>query len=414
MQELIGSILLISGTCIGSGMIALPMVLAKLGIIPSIILMFIIWFIMYYTSLINLELNLQAGKGLTLGMLGKYFSGHTAQIIGTVSLKLLSYALLAVFIYGGSSILQKLLALDTSITYIGAWYVIISILILLLPLKLVDYINRVLFIGLLIIIAILVIGLVSMIQWDNLPLFSANYKEISIWGVVIPVVFTSFGFQVIFHTLTNYCNKDAKMLKTAFLFGSLIPAIVYIIWTCSILIVVHHNNPTFYQQMITSNVEVGDLIKELSNIAKWQSIQLLVWIISTLAIATSILGVGVGLCDSLKTMFMNSIPNVVIRNMTSSIVTILPAYIVAVVVPNAFITILGFAGMILVIIAILLPVYLLYKAKIKNFYYPELQKQYLIIICVIVGMLIMGYELVNIVTKLTIKYYDSRKKYKNN
>ncbi|MEY4463064.1 MAG: hypothetical protein RLZZ81_35 [Pseudomonadota bacterium] len=399
MQKLIGSILLISGTCIGSGMIALPMVLAKLGLVPSIILMFIIWFIMYYTSLINLELNLQAGKGLTLGALGKYFSGRTAQIIGTVSLKLLSYALLAVFIYGGSSILQKLLTLNTSITYIGAWYVIISILVLLLPLQLVDYINRVLFIGLLIIIAILVIGLVSMIQWDDLPLFSSNYKEISVWGVVTPIVFTSFGFQVIFHTLTNYCNKNAKMLKTAFLFGSLIPAIVYIIWTCSILIVVHHNNPIFYQQMITSNVEVGDLIKELSNIAKWQSVQLLVWIISTLAIATSILGVGVGLCDSLKTMLMNVIPNVVIRNITAAIVTILPAYIVAVVVPNAFITILGFAGMILVIIAILLPVYLLYKAKISKFHYPELQKKYLITACVIVGILIMGYELVNILAK---------------
>nr|WP_236609814.1 aromatic amino acid transport family protein [Rickettsia gravesii] len=62
----------------------------------------------------------------------------------------------------------------------------------------------------LIIIAILVIGLVSMIQWDNLLLFSPNYKEISIWGVVTPVVVTSFGFQVIFHTLTNYCNKNAK------------------------------------------------------------------------------------------------------------------------------------------------------------------------------------------------------------
>ncbi|AAL03344.1 unknown [Rickettsia conorii str. Malish 7] len=65
-------------------------------------------------------------------------------------------------------------------------------------------------------------------------------------------------------------------------------------------------------------------------------------------------------------MFMNSIPNVVMRNMTASIVTILPVYIVAVVVPNAFIIILGFAGMILVIIAILLPVYLLYKVKINN------------------------------------------------
>ena len=41
-------------------------------------------------------------------------------------------------------------------------------------------------------------------------------------------------------------------------------------------------------------------------------------------------------------MFMNSIPNVVMRNMTASIVTILPAYIIAVVVPNAFIIILGF------------------------------------------------------------------------
>ncbi|MFV0251199.1 MAG: aromatic amino acid transport family protein [Rickettsia aeschlimannii] len=62
----------------------------------------------------------------------------------------------------------------------------------------------------LIIIAILVIGLGSMIQWDNLPLFSPNHKEISIWSVVTPAVFTSFGFQVIFHTLTNYCNKNAK------------------------------------------------------------------------------------------------------------------------------------------------------------------------------------------------------------
>ncbi|WP_392506864.1 hypothetical protein ACE5D9_02450 [Rickettsia sp. 2024-CO-Wats] len=49
-----------------------------------------------------------------------------------------------------------------------------------------------------------------MIQLDNLLLFSPNYKEISIWCIITPVVFTSFGFQVIFHTLTNDCNKNAK------------------------------------------------------------------------------------------------------------------------------------------------------------------------------------------------------------
>src|ERR1700722_3551919 len=110
MQKNIGSILLVAGTCIGSGMIALPMVLAKLGLICSILLMLLIWFIMYYTSLINLELNLQAGRGLSLGALGRLFSGRTAELIGIISLKLLSYSLLAVFLYGGSSILQKLWA----------------------------------------------------------------------------------------------------------------------------------------------------------------------------------------------------------------------------------------------------------------------------------------------------------------
>ncbi|MCC8377997.1 MAG: amino acid permease [Rickettsia endosymbiont of Graphium doson] len=395
MEKLIGSILLIAGTCIGSGMIALPMVLAKIGLIPSIILMFIIWFLMYYTSLINLELNLQAGKGLALGRLGRYFSGRIAKIIGMVNLKILSYALLAVFIYGGSSIIQNLLSLDISIVYIGACYAVISILVLLLPLKLIDYINRLLFIGILIVIAILIIGLIAMIKWYNLPLFSSRYKEILVWSEITPVVFTSFGFQVIFHTLTNYCNKNARTLKLAFLFGTLIPAIVYIIWTCSVLTVIHHENPVFYQQMVVGKVEVGELVKELSSIAKWQSVQLLVWIISTLAIATSVIGVGVGLCDSLKVSFSNLKCNSRIRDIIAASTTILPAYIVTILIPNAFITVLGFAGMILVIIAILLPAYLLYKAKIKNFYYPELKKKYLIVISVIIGIFIMGYELTN-------------------
>ena len=70
MQKQTGAIILIAATCIGSGMIALPMLLVKLGIIPSVLLMLLIWSIIYYTSLVNIELNLQAGDGLSLGALG--------------------------------------------------------------------------------------------------------------------------------------------------------------------------------------------------------------------------------------------------------------------------------------------------------------------------------------------------------
>lgn len=384
MHKQIGAILLVAGTCIGSGMIALPMVLAKLGLIPSILLMMIIWFIMYYSSLVNLELNLQAGRGLSLGALGSYFSGRIAELIGGVSLKILSYSLLAVFIYGGSSILQELIASKIAIEYsfgtIATWYSVISMALLLLPIKVIDYFNRFLFVTLLVVVVILLAGLVITINWAELPLFSEQYSHSSVWAALIPVVFTSFGFQVIFHTLTNYCQMNVKMLKQAFLWGSLIPAVVYIVWTCSILSVVYQDNLQFYLQMEAGKAEVGELIQVLSRIAKWKTVQVIVWWISLLAIATSVLGVGLGLCDSIKGILSKKIPSTNIRGIFASVMTILPAYLIVMYVPNAFITVLGFAGMILAVIAVLLPVYLFWQISTEKLHYPELNKKYLIMI----------------------------------
>ena len=375
MQKQTGAIMLVAGTCVGSGMIALPMLLAKLGIIPSILLMLGMWFVIYYTCLVNIELNLQAGTGLSLGSLGRKFSGKIAEVIGTSSFKVLSYALLAVYLYGGSSVLQKMLEAwnnhQYAFNHIASFCALAAIAMLLLPIKLLDYLNRILFAGLLLVVAILVAGLLSAINWANLPLFAESYSNISIWKMIIPVAFTAFGFQVIFHTLTNYCNKDAKMLKIVFFWGSFIPAIIYIIWTCSILSIVHQDSYAFYQQMVNGKVEIGDLIKELSFIAKWPFVQALVWWISLLAIVTSVLGVGMGLCDSIKNMLLGRIKSLNLLNILSAILTILPAYILAILIPNAFIAVLGFAGMILVVIAILLPIYLLNKANIIIFNYAE-------------------------------------------
>lgn len=401
MNKKIGAILLVAGTCIGSGMIALPMVLAQVGLIPSLFLMLIIWFIMYYTSLINLELNLQAGRGLSLGQLGRQFSGRTAELIGITSLKLLSYSLLAVFIYGGTSIIQELLASKMATHYsfgsIAIYYTLIATTIIILPIKLIDYFNRILFICLIVVILTLTIGLVLSVEWSNLPLFSKQYSNPLIWIALIPVVFTSFGFQVIFHTLTDYCNKNAKILKQAFFWGSFIPAVVYILWTCSILSVVHNDNPFFYKEMEEGKAEVGELIQVLSGVAKWHSVQLLVWWISLLAIATSVLGVGRGLFDSLKGMISPSIiPNINIRNIMAALLTMGPAYLIVIYIPNAFITVLGFAGMILAVIAVLLPAYLFLKIKTDTLYYSELRNKPLFRLSIIVSILIISCELFNI------------------
>lgn len=395
----IGAVLLVAGTCIGSGMIALPMVLAKLGLIPSVLLMLGIWFVMYYTSLVNLELNLQAQQGLALGALGKHFSGKTAELIGVVSLKLLSYALLAVFIYGGSSIIQEFLAVKmgvpSSFNTVATWLSLLSTMVLLLPIKYIDYINRMLFICLLSVVAILIVGLTASIEWTNLPLFSAHYHKLSTWIALIPVVFTSFGFQVIFHTLTNYCHKNPKMLKSAFFWGSLIPALVYIVWTLSILSVVYHENPYFYHQMAEGKAEVGGLIHVLTEIVKWPFLQLFIWSISLLAIVTSIIGVGVGLFDSLQEKMCRYISYRIPLKGCAALITIMPAYFAVIHIPNAFISVLGFAGMILAIIAIILPVYLFYKIKTEQLHYSELKANWLIQASLFVAFIVIGCEMYN-------------------
>lgn len=403
MHKQVGAIMLVAGTCIGSGMIALPMTLVKLGIIPSIVLMSVLWAVIYYTCLVNLELNIQANKGMALGALAQKFSGRIASLIGVGSYLILSYALVAVYLHGGASVLQKMLTLDGSQTVefsnIASIYTLVAIAVLLLPIKYIDYVNRLLFTCLISVMAVLVIGLLSVINWSDLPLFSSQYQDISIWRAIIPIAFTCFGFQVIFHTLTNYCNKNPAMLKRTFFWGSLIPALAYIIWTVSILGALYQNYPSFYSQMLERDVQVGELVSALSYISKNPFVQTLVWWLSILAIITSLLGVGLALFETIKESLPKNIHNI-LRKLLAAIITVSPAYLVTVLITNAFLSALGFAGMILVVIAILLPIYLLYKIRDKKFNYSELNYKSLVGISAFAGFGIMICQILNMITKI--------------
>jgi tyrosine-specific transport protein len=393
MQKQIGATMLVAGTCIGGGMIALPMVLAKIGIIPSILIMILTWLIVYYTSIINLELHLQAGKGLTLGELGKKFSGKAAETIGNTSFKILSFALIAVYIDGGSSVIDSMLESNHSFDAIATIFTIFAITLLMFPIKILDYINRIIFIALVIVTTILIIGLISSVKWHDLPLFSSQINNITAWEILLPVAFTAFGFQGSIPSIVNYCNNDKKTLKKIFFLGSLIPALVYIIWTCSVLGVIHESNSEFYSQVVAGEIKIGELIKELSNIAEWHSVQILIWWTSIFAIVTSLIGVSIALCHSIKSMLASKISNAHVIRLAAPIITILPAYLIAILIPNAFITVMGFAGMILVIIAILLPVYLLGKADKPIC--SELKNSEITGLVVIAGVVIIVCELLN-------------------
>src|SRR3990167_4789716 len=89
--KLVGGILMIIGTSIGAGMLALPLATAKLGFLGSVNL----W--------LPKRSNLITMAGKTIGPLG--------QIVAWIAYLLLLYSLLCAYIAGGSDLLHNLITM---------------------------------------------------------------------------------------------------------------------------------------------------------------------------------------------------------------------------------------------------------------------------------------------------------------
>src|SRR5690349_15788542 len=99
-SKLIGSILLIVGTCIGAGMLALPIATAKLGFIGSIILLVAVWMVMTVGAFYILEVNLWMPQNSNLITMSRATIGPIGQIISWINFLLMLYCLLCAYIAG--------------------------------------------------------------------------------------------------------------------------------------------------------------------------------------------------------------------------------------------------------------------------------------------------------------------------
>lgn len=395
IMKLLGCVCLIAGTAIGAGMLALPITLAKFGLFYSSVLMVGTWAICYVSALLNLELNLRAGHGLPLGALGLHFSGKKSYLAGSASLLLLCYSLLCAYIYGGASALTTMANFPLSFAQTLCVYAIGAGLVMLCSVRKIDILNRFLFLGKLSVTAIILIVVLWQLDFLNLPVAAQKTLDFGDMNLALPIVFTSFGFQVVFHTLTNYTDKDPVMLKRAFFWGSLIPAISYILWITVVCGVISHNNAALFEKMIFSSVEVGEILQALCHISGSSIMHYMTWAIGFFAVLTATIGVSLGLIDALKTK--HPILN---NHLVAVVAAIVPALCVALLVPNAFIKALSFAGMILSFMALLLPMYLLICANRKEaapkYWYPILKNPLILFAIGGFGLWVIVSELQNL------------------
>ncbi len=158
---------------------------------------------------------------------------------------------------------------------------------------------------------------------------------------------------------------------------------------------IYSHNPVLFEKMAFSSVEVGEILKALCHISGSQIMHHLTWAIGFFAVLTSTIGVSLGLIDALKTKHQT-----LNNHWVAVMVALIPALCIALLVPNAFIKALSFAGMILSFMALLLPMYLLYCSNCADpapkYWYPILKNPIILIVIAGYGLWVIASELQNI------------------
>lgn len=346
--------MIIAGTTIGAGMLALPLASAGIGFSTSLIIMTFLWALMAYTALMMVELHQHANSQATLHTLAMQILGKRGKWVASLSMLFLFYSLCAAYIAAGGTQfgerIQQWTGLEITAQNGTIIFTLLVAAIIVIGTAAVDRVNRVLFALKLIAMASVLLFLAPNVTQSYL--LSMPIKQ----GLVIaaiPVIFTSFGFHGSIPAIVRYLDGDTKSLRKAIIIGSAIPLIVYIFWQVVTLGVVS-------QTELVNNQGLNALITQLSNTVRQSNISHAISLFADLALLTSFLGVSLGLFEFLG----DSMNKTHSSRLVTGVVTFIPPMGFALFYPQGFITALGYAAIALAILAIFLPIVMIIKARL--------------------------------------------------
>lgn len=233
-SRLLGGILLVSGSCIGAGMLALPIITGLAGLIPSMVIFLLTWLFMLSTSLLLLEVSLNLSFGINLVTMVEQTLGRIGKIVCWSTFLFLFYCLMVAYAVGSGNLFMGVLKEITGLQfpyYLGSLFFVSSFgIAVYFGTESVDRFNRILMLGLVISYII--------ILWAAWRYIDVSRLSNMAWGYcpfIIPVTVVGFGFHQLVPTLTTYFQGNERELKKTLVIGSLIPLVVYFFWEVLVL-----------------------------------------------------------------------------------------------------------------------------------------------------------------------------------
>jgi tyrosine-specific transport protein len=364
-MRFIGAVLLITGTTTGAGMLALPVITSFGGFLPSICVFALCWILMLLSAFFFLDVNLaMPGESNLISMAGRTL-GKFGKGISWILYLLLLYSLLAAYISASAPHFHQAIYALSGVSppdWLSRFCLPVAFGgFLYLGTRGIDFINRILMLG----FGISYVFLVAFAPSNITPSFLLHV-DFSASLISVPVVLTAFGYHIIIPSLTTYLNHDARLLRLAIIWGSVIPIIIYLFWQVIVL-------GTVPQELLSKAWLSGMAATEpLALALRNPFIAKAALFFSFFAIVTSFLGVSLSLSDFLTDGL--KIKKTWEGRLVAFCLTFVPPIIFVFTYGRGFYLALQYAGEIVAVLLGILPAIMAYRLKDDKFYGSTLGK----------------------------------------
>lgn len=392
-----GGIFILAGTTIGAGMLALPVVTAFGGFFPAILLYFVCWVLMLCSAFFLLDVLLSfKGEANFISMTGKTL-GIWGKGISWIVYLLILYSLISAYLTACAPLLQ------IGIQSLTGYTIPSQLLVFCLPLifgwivymgtDVVDNINRVFILGLFLTLLILLALIPLHVHPRNF--LHIDFPAISI---SIPVILTAFAYQFVIPSLSRYFNQERKPLVLAIVIGSLIPLILYILWSAFVIGVVP-------LKQLGQLWQTGDVVTEsLILLLKKPWIGLVIQFFSFFAINTTFLGVSLSLSDFLIDGF--KIKRTPRGRLLALVLTFVPPLLLVLTYKKIFYLALEHAGALFAILIGVIPAAMAWRLK-KPLFYTTFRGKVVLSVVIALSLAVITIDLLmsfGMLTQIISKY----------
>lgn len=329
--HILGGTLLITGTMIGVGMLALPVVTGPGGFVPAMAIYLLCWVFMLFTGLLLLEVCSWMPKESNLISMASKLMGPLGKNICWVVYLFLFITVMIAHVAGGGNVVSEISGGTIPPWLAMILYVLVFSPVIYLGTRSVDRLNIALMIG--VVISYLLFVFVSYNHVDLKLLGHTNWSKA--W-VALPILFTAFTYQVIIPSLMTYMDRDVKKVRLCIILGTSIPLFIYLVWELLILGIV----PT--SELIQASIEGHNAVMPLKKFIQSSSLFAIGKAFAFFTMTTSYIGLSLAyidfLADGLKVKKQGW------RKFVLCIAIFAPPTLISLTKPGIFLSALSYAG----------------------------------------------------------------------